>query len=93
MPVVAPGSKILVSGANDFIAPSLNKGALRTWDNFELVVEDTTKEGAFDDAVKGIDAIQHAASPFHYNVDDPKELIEPDVNGAVGMLKSAMKNA
>ncbi|KAK2467474.1 hypothetical protein APHAL10511_000329 [Amanita phalloides] len=118
MPIVAPGSKILVSGANGFIAVWLVRmlleqgyavrGTVRSkersaflidmfksyGDKFELVVvEDITKEGAFDEAVKGVDAIEHTASPFHYNVDDPKEFIEPAVNGTVGMLKSAVKNA
>ncbi len=41
-------------------------------DRFELVVvEDITKDGAFDEAVKGVDAIAHTASPFHYNSDNP----------------------
>jgi hypothetical protein len=30
------------------------------------------QEGAFDEAVKDVDAIEHTASPFHYNVDDPQ---------------------
>ncbi|EFI28545.1 D-lactaldehyde dehydrogenase [Coprinopsis cinerea okayama7 len=58
-----------------------------------VVVPDITKDGAFDEAVKGVDAIEHMASPFHENVDDPKEFIEPAVNGTVGILKSALKNA
>ncbi|KAG1876139.1 hypothetical protein C8R48DRAFT_669334 [Suillus tomentosus] len=56
-----------------------------------VVVEDITKEGAFDEAVKGVDAIEHTASPFHMNAYDPDELIIPAVNGTVGMLKSALK--
>jgi hypothetical protein len=36
---------------------------------FELVVvEDMTKGGAFDEAVKDVDAIAHTASPFRYNL-------------------------
>jgi len=119
MTVIAPGSKILVSGANGFIAVwlvrilleqgysvrgtvrSKEKGAFLEdkfksyGDKFELVVvEDITKEGAFDEAVKGVDAIQHTASPVHFwNIDDPKELIEPAVRGTVGLLKSATNNA
>lgn len=27
--------------------------------------------GAFDETVKGVDAIAHTASPFHFNADDP----------------------
>ena len=36
-------------------------------DRFELVVvEDITKDGAFDEVVGGVDAIPHTASPFHF---------------------------
>ena len=41
-------------------------------DRFELVaVEDITKDGAFDEAVRGVDAIAHTASPFHYKSNNP----------------------
>ncbi|TFK63059.1 D-lactaldehyde dehydrogenase [Pluteus cervinus] len=56
-----------------------------------VVVEDITKEGAFDDAVKGVDAIEHTASPVTLNADDPQELIVPAVNGTLNVLKSALK--
>ncbi|KAI0674146.1 NAD(P)-binding protein [Trametes maxima] len=57
---------------------------------FEIgIVEDITKEGAFDEAVKGVDAIEHTASPFHFKADDPNELIKPAVQGTTGILKSA----
>ena len=37
-------------------------------DRFELVVvEDVTKDGAFDEAVKDVDAIAYTASPFHHH--------------------------
>lgn len=29
------------------------------------------QEGAFDEAVKGVDAIEHTASPFHTKGEDP----------------------
>ncbi|KAF9232840.1 hypothetical protein BU15DRAFT_67091 [Melanogaster broomeanus] len=62
-------------------------------DKFEVVVvEDIAKDGAFDEAVKGVDAIEHTASPFHLNAVDPDELIIPAVNGTVGMLKSVLKD-
>jgi hypothetical protein len=69
------------------------------------------KEGAFDEVVKGVDAIEHTASPFHFNPKEPEgankdftmmqysfmyfydvELINPAVQGTLGMLKSALKN-
>ncbi|KAJ7162469.1 hypothetical protein C8R46DRAFT_348925 [Mycena filopes] len=61
-------------------------------DRFELVVvPDITKEGAFDEAVQDVDAIEHTASPFHLHADDPDELIIPAIHGTVGILKSALK--
>ncbi|KAL0062381.1 hypothetical protein AAF712_010727 [Marasmius tenuissimus] len=56
-----------------------------------VIVEDIAKEGAFDEAVKGVDAVEHVASPFHMNADDPNELIEPAVKGTVGILESVKK--
>lgn len=48
--------------------------------------------GAFDEAVKGVDAVAHTASPFHLKADDPQELIGPAVQGTVGVLESIKKN-
>ncbi|CAK5267138.1 unnamed protein product [Mycena citricolor] len=56
-----------------------------------VVVPDITADGAFDEAVKGVDAIAHTASPFHFQVHEPSELIGPAVNGTLGILKSALK--
>ena len=57
---------------------SLSKSAFLTekfsdyGDRFELVVvNDITKGGAFDEAVKGVDVIAHTASPFHYKATSP----------------------
>ncbi|KAJ7033273.1 D-lactaldehyde dehydrogenase [Mycena alexandri] len=61
-------------------------------DKFELVVvPDITQDGAFDEAVKGVDAIEHTASPFHFQADEPAELIEPALKGTVGILESAQQ--
>lgn len=116
MPAVDLPCKVLVSGANGYIAmwiilellkqgylirgtvrsaskgQHLKKEFIKYGDKFEVViVEDITKEGAFDEAVQGVDAIAHTASPFHFNVQRPEELIEPAVNGTVGILRSALK--
>ncbi|KAF9482930.1 NAD(P)-binding protein [Pholiota conissans] len=56
-----------------------------------VVVDDIVKDGAFDEAVMGVDAIEHMASPFHYSVKDPQDFIRPAVQGTVGILKSASK--
>ncbi|WVQ74953.1 hypothetical protein IAR50_004561 [Cryptococcus sp. DSM 104548] len=57
------------------------------------IVEDIAKDGAFDEAVKQVDAVAHLASPFYVaNVKDPQELINPAVKGTTGILKSIQKN-
>ncbi|PWN50492.1 NAD(P)-binding protein [Violaceomyces palustris] len=64
-------------------------------DGFEFVIaEDLEKEGAFDEAVKGVDAVLHTASPFHFNVEgDPLgKLINPAVNGTNNVLNSIHKH-
>jgi nucleoside-diphosphate-sugar epimerase len=96
MVAISPPAKVLVTGANGFLATwvvkkyleagysvrgtvrSLSKSAFlkdkfgHYGDRFELVVvEDITKDGAFDEAVKGVDAIAHTASPFHYKATTP----------------------
>jgi len=116
MPVIAPGSKVLVTGANGFAAIHivdvfLKKGysvraTIRSeskgthlkklfgkyGDKLELViVPDITKDDAFDSVLHGLDAVLHTASPFHYAVEDPEEIIRPAVNGTLSVLKSAIK--
>ena len=96
MVAISPPAKVLVTGANGYLATwvvkkyleegysvrgtvrSLSKSAFLNdkfahyGDRFELVVvEDITKDGAFDEAVKDIDAIAHTASPFHYKATEP----------------------
>ncbi|KAL1741963.1 hypothetical protein HDZ31DRAFT_66409 [Schizophyllum fasciatum] len=117
MPAVSAPAKVLVSGANGYIAMwvvrtlleagysvrgtvrSAAKGAYLSnyfrahGDKFELaIVDDITKEGAFDEAVKGVDAVEHTASPFHFKADDPQELIGPAVNGTRSILNSVLKH-
>ncbi|KAK0487355.1 D-lactaldehyde dehydrogenase [Armillaria novae-zelandiae] len=58
-----------------------------------VAVGDISQSGALDDAVKGVDAIIHTASPVHLSADDPSELIDPAVKGVEGVLKSALKNS
>ncbi|KAI0746587.1 NAD(P)-binding protein [Daedaleopsis nitida] len=50
-------------------------------DRFETaIVEDISKEGAFEAAAKGVDAIMHIASAVLMNADDPDDVIIPAVN-------------
>ncbi|KIO19603.1 hypothetical protein M407DRAFT_30755 [Tulasnella calospora MUT 4182] len=57
--------------------------------NFEyIIVEDITKDGAFDEAVKGVEGIVHVASPNYFPDGEPDEIIIPAVRGTVGILES-----
>jgi nucleoside-diphosphate-sugar epimerase len=96
MVAISSPAKVLVTGANGYLATwvvkkyleagysvrgtvrSLSKSAFlkdqfaHYGDRFELVVvEDITKDGAFDEAVKDVDAIAHTASPFHFKATNP----------------------
>ncbi|ODN92736.1 dihydrokaempferol 4-reductase [Cryptococcus wingfieldii CBS 7118] len=55
------------------------------------IVGDIAQDGAFDDAVKGVDAVAHMASPFHLDAVEPAELFEPAEKGTLGVLKSLRK--
>ncbi|CAE6491132.1 unnamed protein product [Rhizoctonia solani] len=57
-----------------------------------VVVEDIGKDGAFDEAVNGVGAIAHTASPFHFDSEDPKDIIDPAVRGTTGILNSINKH-
>ncbi|KAJ7598455.1 D-lactaldehyde dehydrogenase [Mycena floridula] len=62
-------------------------------DKFELVVvKDMAAEGAFDEAVKGVDAVEHLAALVTDTNDDPQAYIQPAVQGTTGILKSILKH-
>ena len=60
-------------------------------------MKDIAQEDAFDEAVKSdppFEAVLHTASPFHFNVTDPKkDLLDPAIIGTTGILKSIKKSA
>ena len=59
-----------------------------------VIVEDITKDGAFDEAVKDVSYIVHVASPLPLPSDDPdKTIIQPAIHGTLGILSSALKQA
>jgi len=73
-------------------APYLKNLFASYGDKLELViVKDITQVGAFDEAVKGVDAIQHSASPFHLNGSKPDDMIIPAVDGTRSILLSTLK--
>lgn len=61
-----------------------------------VVVPDISQEGAFDEAVISeppFDAVIHTASPFHFRFQDPKELLDPAINGTKGILRAIKDKA
>lgn len=56
-----------------------------------VVVPVIEAPGAYDEVVKTVDGIIHAASPVVFNAADPQDVIRPAVEGATGILKSAAK--
>ncbi|EED18729.1 NAD dependent epimerase/dehydratase, putative [Talaromyces stipitatus ATCC 10500] len=61
------------------------------------IVKDIAQLDAFDEAVQQnppLDAVIHTASPFHYRIEDVKrDMLDPAVNGTVGVLQSIRKYA
>jgi nucleoside-diphosphate-sugar epimerase len=61
------------------------------------IVPDVAVSGAFDKAVVSdppFEAVIHTASPFRLNISDlKKDLLDPAINGTVGLLKSVKDNA
>nr|XP_018260628.1 uncharacterized protein I303_07554 [Kwoniella dejecticola CBS 10117]OBR82786.1 hypothetical protein I303_07554 [Kwoniella dejecticola CBS 10117] len=58
-----------------------------------VIVREISEEGAFDEAVKGVDGVCHVASPVTFVVKHLDDVAIPAVNGTVGVLKSIKKNA
>lgn len=59
-----------------------------------VIVPDITVPGAYDEAVKGVKYIVHVASPLAGNTkgtDYEVSLIQPAIQGTVGILESAAK--
>jgi len=51
-----------------------------------------SEAGAFDDAVKGVDAVIHTASPVLINAEKSSDIIDPAVKGTEGILYSILKH-
>ncbi|KAK3319571.1 hypothetical protein B0T19DRAFT_388371 [Cercophora scortea] len=61
-------------------------------DRLEIVeVPDITIPGAFDEAVKGVDAIAHLAAPVAMSFTDPEPVMKAAIEGTTRVLKSAIK--
>lgn len=71
----------------------LQKIADNSTGKLEIYEADLLKEGSFNEAGKGSDAIIHIASPFTLKFKDPvKDLIEPAVEGTKNVLNAASRS-
>ncbi|KAH9487420.1 Putative NADPH-dependent methylglyoxal reductase GRP2 [Psilocybe cubensis] len=90
------GAKVLVTGVNGYVATGVAKELLEQGFSVRgtVIVDDITKEGAFDEAVKGVDAVEHMASPLPGNLkdEDPEVYIKPAVEGTLSIFNSILKH-
>lgn len=78
------------SAAKDHLLAGAFKGFESQYQHAE--VKDIVAEGAFDEAVKGVHAIIHTASPVDFSLKTVDEFFGPAVGGNLSILDSA-KNA
>lgn len=60
------------------------------------IVQDVSEPDAFDEVVKWdppFEAVIHTASPFHFNIEGPKDFLDPAVKGTAGLLNAIEKGA
>ncbi|MCJ1405848.1 hypothetical protein MMC11_009078 [Xylographa trunciseda] len=76
-------------------ADALLKGAYKDYvDRIQMMsVPDMTIPGAFDEAVKGVVAVIHTASPIDFSLKSWDHFVPIAVAGAAGILLSAYKHA
>ncbi|KZV64906.1 NAD-P-binding protein [Peniophora sp. CONT] len=61
-------------------------------DRFDyVIVEDVSKDGAFDDAIKDVAVAMHTLSPVLLST-KPDEVMLPAINGILNLLRSARKH-
>ncbi|KAK4686185.1 hypothetical protein P7C73_g3948, partial [Tremellales sp. Uapishka_1] len=82
--------KELFQGKGDFeyvIVEDIGKVGFELVRELELML---AQPHCFDEAVTGVEGIAHTASPFYLNAGNAAELIDPAVQGTVGLLQSAL---
>ncbi|BGP31984.1 hypothetical protein JCM10296v2_003763 [Rhodotorula toruloides] len=57
-----------------------------------VIVRDLADDGAFDEAIKGVDAVAHTASRFTFSFkDNVKDMLEPALKGTTSMHEAAKR--
>ncbi|GAA5978146.1 hypothetical protein JCM11641_006638 [Rhodosporidiobolus odoratus] len=58
------------------------------------IVSDLAAPNAFDEAIKGVDAVAHIASPFTFQFEDNvRDLLDPALKGTLSVLEAAKKES
>ncbi|KAF5349631.1 hypothetical protein D9756_001986 [Leucocoprinus leucothites] len=63
----------------------ISKGSLEV-----VVAADATEQGAYDMAVRDVDAVIHAATPVLFSDGEPEEMIRPARDGTINLLNSIL---
>ncbi len=66
------------------------KDVYKSPDYDAVIVPEMELEGAFEEAVRGVDAIVHMSSPLTFSP-NPKEVVPPAVKGTTSILRSALR--
>ncbi len=79
VPPIKENTSLKISEREDLVPTSLRLWLWMISRRYDITYTRDSKclwdqEGAFDDAVKGVDAIEHTASPFTMAIDDPQGL-------------------
>ncbi|KAF9517335.1 hypothetical protein BS47DRAFT_1359630 [Hydnum rufescens UP504] len=94
--VAITSGKLLITGGSGYLGAWIVKCAVdRGYSVLAAVsyvlVPVIEKDGAYDDAVKDVDAIIHAASPVIFHPEDPQDVLRPAIRGVQGILESTHK--
>ncbi|KAM3421239.1 hypothetical protein BST61_g1645 [Cercospora zeina] len=87
---LAAGYKVRGTARSEEKAENTTKIFNNQSDYSTAIVEDFQHDGAFDEAVKGVDAVIHVASDTTFGY-DPNNVIPPTKAGVLSILKSAAK--
>ncbi|KAH7872826.1 hypothetical protein F5879DRAFT_924856 [Lentinula edodes] len=58
-------------------------------DKFDTSVVPNLVTGDYTEALKGVTAVIHSASPFTLDLSDPKDFLDPAINGTLNILRAA----
>ncbi|KAI0074398.1 NAD(P)-binding protein [Panus rudis PR-1116 ss-1] len=70
-------------------APLLKEVYAPFGNKFEVVVEDDLVRGDLTEAVKGVDAVIHAAAPLPSRINSATEALEVAIEGSLNMIRQA----